>query len=58
MDIFAKKKQAEALRADIKQYIQFRLRPVGLARISLERSAKPKKTAYRKAASEKAIIVA
>ena len=56
----AKKKQAEALRAEIKQYIQFRLWPVGLARTPSASEAQVRKIVrkllYRKAEIKQAII--
>jgi hypothetical protein len=59
MDIFAKKKQAEALRADIKQYIQFGYGQSAwqeLLRIEAQVRKDRQKTLYRKAEIRQAII--
>jgi len=59
MDIFAKKKQAEALRADIKQYIQFGYGQSAwqeLLRIEAQVRKDRQKTLYRKAEIKQAII--
>ena len=59
MDIFAKKKQAEALRAEIKQYIQFGYGHSAweeLLRIEAQVRKERQKTMYRKAEIKKTII--
>jgi len=59
MDIFAKKKQAEALRAEIKQYIQFGYGHSAweeLLRIEGQVRKDRQKTLYRKAEIKQAII--
>ena len=59
IDIFAKKKQAEALRADIKQYIQFGYGHSAweeLLRIEAQVRKDRQKTLYRKAEIKQAII--
>lgn len=59
IDIFAKKKQAEALRADIKQYIQFGYGHSAweeLLRIEAKVRKDRQKTLYRKAEIKQAII--
>ena len=59
MDIFAKKKQAEALRADINQYIQFGYGQSAwqeLLRIEAKVRKDRQKTLYRKAEIKQAII--
>jgi len=59
MDIFAKKKQAEALRAEIKQYIQFGYGQSAweeLLRIEAQVRKERQKTLYRKAEIKQTII--
>ena len=59
MDIFAKKKQAEALRAEIKQYIQFGYGQSAwdeLLRIEAQVRKERQKTMYRKAEIKQTII--
>ena len=59
LDIFAKKKQAEALRAEIKQYIQFGYGQSAwdeLLRIEAQVRKERQKTMYRKAEIKQAII--
>jgi len=59
MDIFAKKKQAEALRAEIKQYIQFSFgQPAWEDLLAIEAQVRRErqKTMYRKAEIQKSII--
>jgi len=59
MDIFAKKKQAEALRAEIKQYIQFGYGQSAwqeLLRIEAQVRKDRQKTMYRKAEIKQTII--
>ena len=59
MDIFAKKKQAEALRAEIKQYIQFGYGHSAweeLLRIEAQVRKERQKTMYRKAEIKRSIV--
>lgn len=59
MDIFAKKKQAEALRAEVKQYIQFAYGQSAweeLLRIEAQLRKDRQKTLYRKAEIKQTII--
>ena len=59
MDIFAKKKQAEALRAEIKQYIQFGYGHSAweeLLRIEAQVRKERQKTMYRKAEIKRTIV--
>jgi hypothetical protein len=59
MDIFAKKKQAEALRAEIKQYIQFGYGHSAweeLLRIEAQVRKDRQKTLYRKAEIKQKIL--
>tara|TARA_R110000868_G_C10460029_1_gene727284 strand:+ start:70 stop:546 length:477 start_codon:yes stop_codon:yes gene_type:complete len=59
MDIFAKKKQAEAMRAEIKQYIQFGFGQSAwdeLLHIEAQVRKDRQKTMYRKAEIQQAII--
>jgi len=59
MDIFSKKKQAEALRAEIKQYIQFGYGQSAweeLLRIEAQVRKERQKTLYRKAEIKQTII--
>lgn len=59
MDIFAKKKQAEVLRAEIKQYIQFGYGQSAweeLLRIEAQVRKDRQKTMYRKAEIKQKII--
>jgi len=59
MDIFAKKKQAEALRAEIKQYIQFAYGQSAweeLLHIEAQVRKDRQKTMYRKAEIKQAIV--
>ena len=59
MDIFAKKKQAEALRAEIKQYIQFAYGQSAwdeLLHIEAQVRKDRQKTMYRKAEIKQTIV--